>query len=147
LGLASRRTGWGSAWRALALVGVCVLALVACSNRQASINRRPQYGAGTASAGPSGIQQITVYVNDKYRFDPDTITVHPGKVKITLVHQGTGAPHDLSVLGFPADFVPLVYPGGTTSATFTAPAPGRYEFECTLHVAQGQTGTLVVLPN
>ena len=93
------------------------------------------------------VQQVTIVVSDTYRFDPDVITVHPGKVKITLMHTGTGAPHDLSVLGFPADFVPLVQPGGTSSATFIAPAPGSYKFVCTIHVTQGQTGTLIVLAN
>jgi plastocyanin len=91
------------------------------------------------------VQQVTLEVGDTYRFTPNVITVHPGMVRVTLVHTGTGAPHDLQVLGFPADFVPLVTPKGTSSATFVAPAPGRYEFVCTIHQAQGQTGTLVVL--
>jgi plastocyanin len=116
---------------------------VACSNRDASINRRPQSGAAAASQ-IDGAQQVTIYVGDTYRFTPDVITVHPGLVRVVLVHQGTGAPHDLSVLGLPADFVPLVRPGGTTSATFMAPAPGKYTFVCTIHQAQGQTGTLIV---
>jgi plastocyanin len=129
--------------RGLAIAAAVVL-LASCSNREASINRRPQLGSGSASS-VNGVQQITVYVNDTYRFDPNVITVHPGKVQVILVHQGTGAPHDLQVVGFPGDFVPLVRGGGTTTATFVAPAPGSYRFICTIHEAQGQTGTLVVL--
>jgi plastocyanin len=125
----------------LALVG-----MAGCSNTKASVDRGPQSGATSASV-VDGVQQVTVYVDDHYRFTPDIITVHPGAVRITLVHRGTGAPHDLQVVDFPGDFVPLVQPGGTTSATFTAPAPGRYEFVCTIHEALGQTGTLVVLPS
>ncbi len=68
-------------------------------------------------------------------------------MRITLKHEGKGAPHNLSVVGLPADFVPIVQAGQTSSATFTAPAPGRYRFVCTIHEAQGQTGMLVVLPN
>jgi plastocyanin len=68
-------------------------------------------------------------------------------VKDTLVHKGTGAPHDFSETGFPADNVPLARAGATTSATFTTPSPGSYQFVCTIHVAQGMTGTLVVLPS
>ena len=125
---------------ALALLVGCV----SCTNRSASINRRPQVDTTATASLVDGVQQITVYVDDTYRFTPDTITVHPGLVKVTLVHRGTGAPHDLSVQGFPVDFGPLVNPGGTSSATFTAPAPGRYQFVCTIHFAQGQTGTLIV---
>ncbi len=133
--------------RTTALVLASLLLLVAgCSNRQAAVNRRPQVGTATASS-VNGEQQITIDVDDTYRFHPDTITVHPGSVKVILVHQGTGAPHDFEVVGIPADFVPAVSGGHTQSATFIAPAPGRYEFVCTFHVAQGQTGTLVVLPN
>jgi plastocyanin len=118
----------------------------ACSNRQASPNREGHPGSATASV-VDGVQQLTVTVDNSFRFDPSTITVHQGTVKITLVHKGTGAPHDFSVSGFPADNVPLVRAGATTSATFTTPAPGSYKFVCTIHVAQGMTGTLVVLPS
>jgi plastocyanin len=132
----------------LLVVVLAGLTLAGCSNnRTASINRRPQSTASESASTVNGVQQITVDVDDTYRFSPDVITVHPGQVKITLVHLGTGAPHDLSVVGFPADFVPLVNPHGSTSATFTAPAPGRYQFVCTIHIAQGQTGSLVVLAN
>lgn len=127
----------------LGAVVAAVACLVSCTNQHSSINRTPQSGSATASV-VAGVQQVTVYVDDHFRFTPDVITVHPGQVRVTLVHRGTGAPHDLQVSGFPGDFVPLVYPGGTSSATFTAPAPGRYTFVCTIHVAQGQTGTLIV---
>jgi len=116
-----------------------------CSNRQAAPNRRGHTGSATASV-ENGVQQVTLVVNDTFRFDPSTITVHPGKVTITLVHKGSGAPHDFSVDGAPADHVPLVHAGSTESQTFTTPAPGTYRFVCTLHLAQGMTGTLVVLP-
>jgi plastocyanin len=132
--------------RTVAVAACAVVLLAGCSNRTANVNRRPQSGASTA-AEVDGVQQVTVKADDKYRFTPDTITVHPGQVKITLINTGNGAPHDLSLTGFPADFVPLASSGQTTTATFTAPAPGRYQFVCTIHVAQGQTGTLVVLPS
>jgi len=131
------------------VVGIAVvtlLASVACTNRQAATNRRPQTGSSTAVTS-DGVQQVTVSVDDRYRFSPSTITVHPGRVKITLVHKGTGAPHNLQVTKYPQDAVPLVTRGQTTSSTFTAPSPGSYQFVCTIHVAQGQTGTLIVLPN
>jgi plastocyanin len=126
---------------ALAIAG----SLVACSNRESSANRQPHSGSATASV-VDGIQQITLKAVN-FRFSPSTITVHPGKVRVLLTNAGQGAPHNFSVLDFPADFVPLASAGQTTQATFTAPSPGRYEFVCTIHAKQGQTGTLVVLPN
>jgi plastocyanin len=138
-----RRLRW---WLPAVLV-LALFATVGCSNRNASINNRPQ-PSGTATASVvNGVQQVTLYVGDTYRFSPSVITVHPGPVRVTLVHTGTGAPHDLQVVGFPADFVPLVQPKGTSSATFTAPAPGTYTFICTIHEAQGQIGKLIVTAN
>lgn len=125
---------------------VLSVTVVGCSNRQSAPARRGHTGSTTAST-ESGVQQVTLVVNDKFRFDPSTITVHQGTVKVTLVHKGAGAPHDFSVDGAPADHVPLVRAGSTTSATFTTPSPGTYRFVCTLHIAQGMTGTLVVLPD
>lgn len=120
--------------------------LTACTNQQSSTNRRGHPGSTTAAA-ENGVQQVTLTVGDDFRFDPSTITVHPGKVKITLVHNGHGAPHDFSLNGFPTDHSGLVSAGQTTSTTFTTPSAGTYTFVCTLHVAQGMTGKLVVLPN
>ena len=129
-----------------ALLIAAVAMLAACSNPQPPINRTPRSGATTAAA-TEGVQQVRIVVDDRYRFYPSTVTVHPGRVEITLVHRGTGAPHTFQVVGFPSDYVPLVRPGQTSSATFDAPAPGRYTFVCTIHQAQGQIGTLIVLPS
>jgi plastocyanin len=134
--------------RAVRVAAVLMLAVViaGCTNRQASPNRRGHPGSSTA-AMVNGVQQVTLTVNDTFRFDPSRVVVHPGTVKITLVHKGSGAPHDFALNGFPADQTGLVNAGGTTSTTFTTPSAGTYAFECTLHVTQGMTGTLVVLPN
>jgi plastocyanin len=128
---------------ALAVAGLMLMA--ACSNRQASVNRRPQGGSGTASI-VNGIQQITIKAGDTYRFDPATITVHPGRITILLVNDGKGAPHNWTLSGLPGVATPLAASGQTRSVTFSAPAPGTYRFVCTIHVKQGQTGKLVVLP-
>jgi plastocyanin len=127
-------------------IALCLsaFALAGCQT-QSAINREPHAGTSTAAA-VAGVQDITLTTDQKYRFDPSTITVHPGKVRITLKHVGTGAPHNWSLQGFPNDYVPLVSPGQQKSIEFTAPAPGKYTFVCTIHVAQGQTGTLIVLP-
>ncbi|MCW2492296.1 MAG: blue (type 1) copper domain protein [Frankiales bacterium] len=127
-----------------AAVAVAV-ALTGCQT-QSAINREPHPGTVTASL-VNGVQDVVLTTDQKYRFTPSTVTVHPGKVRITLKHVGTGgAPHDWQLQGFPADSVPLTQAGQTRSIEFTAPAPGTYTFVCTIHVTQGQTGTLVVLP-
>ena len=130
---------------ALLIAAAVTAALAGCSNTQASVNRRPHTGATTAVV-VGGKQQVTVDANDLYRFDPSTITVHPGQVEIDLVNVGKGAPHDWSLLGF-SYTTPLTGTGQHSSITFTAPSPGTYTYVCTIHRKQGQTGTLVVLPS
>jgi plastocyanin len=131
---------------AAALLGVCIVLLMSgCSNRQASINRRPQTGASTAST-VNGVQTVTVSAGNDYRFVPSTITVHPGMVRIVLVNTGGGAPHNWTLLGLPNVATPTVGASRQGVVQFTAPAPGTYTFVCTIHQRQGQTGTLVVVP-
>lgn len=143
--LAGRRRGGRGARAALGVASLCValIALAGCSNREAAVNRRPHTGSTTASA-VDGVQQVRVEAGDTFRFNPSTITVHPGTVHITFVNVGKGAPHNLTFLGFPAA-TPLTPAGHFQELTFTAPAPGTYTFVCTIHRAQGQTGKLVVL--
>jgi plastocyanin len=131
------------------LLAAATVALTACTNTKSAVSRRPQSGSATASA-VAGVQQVTIEAGDDYRFHPSTFTVHPGRVQIILHHPGTGAPHNWQLVGFPADFVPLTQAGATSTATFVAPPlVGRakrasYTFECTIHVAQGQVGTMIV---
>ena len=127
-------------------LAVTVLTLAACSNVSAPVNRTPHTGSATASM-VNGVQQVTIQADSDYRFVPSTITVHPGKVEVILRNTGSGAPHNFQLTNFPADFVPLTQAGQTSEATFVAPSPGRYQFVCTIHVEDGQTGTLIVLPN
>jgi plastocyanin len=125
---------------ALATAGL----LSGCSSKSAA-DRQPHTGSATASM-VDGVQQVTLHASD-FRFSPSTITVHPGKVRIVVENDGGGAPHDWKLPDFPADYVPLASNGQTKEATFTAPAPGRYQFVCTIHTKQGMTGTLIVLPS
>jgi plastocyanin len=130
----------------LAVAVVVAMSAAGCTNTEAGVNRRPHSGSASATV-VNGMQQVTVEATDTYRFDPSTIVVHPGRVRIVLVNTGHGAPHTWSLTGFPADFVPLTPAGQTQAATFVAPAPGTYTFVCTIHVRQGQTGQLIVVAN
>ncbi len=132
---------------AVVLISAATLWLSACG-RSANNNGGPVGPGVTSSASDvDGVQQITVKAGDDYKFVPSTITVHPGSVKVTMVNSGNGAPHNLQFPGQPTDtWVPLTSAGQTNSVTFTAPAPGTYQFVCSIHERQGQTGELVVLP-
>jgi plastocyanin len=46
--------------------------------------------------------------------------------------------------GLPAADVATTQAGRISSVTFTAPAPGTYQFVCSIHARQGQTGTMIV---
>jgi plastocyanin len=129
-----------------AALAALALATAGCSNTQSPADKAPHTGSATAST-VDGVQQVTVHATD-FRFTPSTITVHPGKVRIILINDGSGAPHNLQVSKYTdKDYVPDAQAGQTTERTFTAPAPGRYQFVCSFHIKQGMTGTLVVLPN
>lgn len=118
--------------------------LAACGSSGSGAGGGGSTAAGATASTVNGIQQITLHAKD-FSFSPSTITVHPGKVRIVLINDGGGAPHDWQLPDFPADFVPQANSGQTKEATFTAPSPGRYRFVCTFHTRQGMTGTLVVL--
>lgn len=129
--------------RSVGVAAVVALLLAACGSGPAG---RPHAGNETATV-VNGVQQVTITTGPDLRFHPATFTVHPGKVRISLVNNpqnGAGPPHDLKVNAYPKDYVPLTQPGETGSVTFTAPKPGSYRFICTIHVTQGQTGTMVV---
>ena len=100
----------------------------------------------TVRPGPDGVQAVEISVGDDYRFTPATIDVLVGRIRLTLHHVGRGAPHTLYGAGVPGMRIGLVRPGETQSIQFIAARPGRFRFVCTIHEAQGQTGTLVVAP-
>lgn len=131
--------------RAVAGTGALIAVLLGgCSNTRGAATRQTYSGSATAAV-VNGVQQVTLTVGPSFRFDPSTITVHPGRVKITLHHTGTGSPHDWQLSVVPGAYIPELGDNQTQSVSFTAPAPGQYQFVCTIHVRQGQTGTLIVL--
>lgn len=128
------------------VTAAAAFALLAGCVRESEVNARPHPGTATASA-VDGVQQVTVLTGTDLRFNPSTIVVHPGTVRIVLVNTakpGAGAPHDITFTGLPRADVPTTYAGRQSAVTFTAPARGRYTFRCSIHAAQGQTGTLIV---
>jgi plastocyanin len=124
---------------------VTALTITGCSNSRSAVAKNPHTGNETAST-TNGVEQITMTAGPDLRFHPSTITVHPGRVRITLknIAPNGGPPHNLQDVSVPGLLIGEVDAGQTQSTTFTAPAPGRYHFVCTFHQTQGQTGTLVV---
>jgi plastocyanin len=133
--------------RSTALVLAACLALAGCTNRE--LKRPPPSGptATTVRPGADGVQHVDIDVGDDYRFTPATIQAQVGRIRLSLHHVGHGAPHTLYGADVPGMRVGLVRPGETQSVQFTASQPGRFRFVCTIHEAQGQTGTLVVAPD
>jgi plastocyanin len=131
--------------RPVALVTVSMLALAGCV-REPAVNARPHLGTATASV-VAGVQQITLRSGLDLRFTPSTIIVHPGTVRLVLLNTskpGAGPPHNVTFAGLPTANIPNTDAGLQSSVMFTAPAPGTYNFVCSIHARQGQTGTLIV---
>lgn len=128
------------------ILGIALLtfAVGGCGGSGGGAGGRSETGAPAGASSVNGVQQITIHTGDDLRFHPDTISVHPGQVRVLLVNGANSPPHDWQLPDFPADFVPLTNAGETKQATFTAPSPGRYQFVCTIHARQGQVGTLIV---
>ena len=134
--------------RAFALcAAVAMLPVVAGCNSTAEVNKRPHPGTATASPLAGGVQQVVVRSGVDLRFHPSTIVVHPGTVRLVLINTakpGNGPPHNIQFSGLPGADVADTQAGYSSSVTFTAPAPGTYDFVCSIHAAQGQTGKLIV---
>jgi plastocyanin len=141
--------GRGSPALAGAVLALAVaLGGAGCSNAEAPVNKEPHTGVEVAKL-THGVQLAIVKAGSDYRFHPSTIIVHRGVVRIVLRNTepaSGGPPHNLQVTGIPGIAVPLTYPAHSAEDTFIAPRPGRYKFICTIHVAQGQTGVLIVKP-
>lgn len=143
----------GPVLRASAVLLATTLAaalLAACGASGAHNNAAPKEQPTSAVTASSigGMQQVVISAGDDLTFSPKVIAVHPGTVKLIVKNTGQGAPHNLQFPGLPTnDWIPLTQAGQTNSVTFTAPAAGTYQFVCSIHRAQGQTGQLIVLPN
>ncbi|HVU91594.1 MAG TPA: cupredoxin domain-containing protein [Jatrophihabitans sp.] len=128
------------------LASLLAVGTLAACNSESPTNRRTHSGTGTATPGPGGVQTVVIRSGVDLRFHPSTIVVHPGSVRLVLdntAKPGAGPPHDLQFSGLPV-YIGTTQAGRESSVTFTAPAPGTYNFVCTIHARQGQTGKLIV---
>jgi plastocyanin len=110
----------------------------------------PGPGVGVVTTAPDGVQEITIQTQDDYTFVPDTFTVAPGKVRLTLLNVAEEMTHNLEFddgegpepIESGIDFLA---PGGQEATIeFEVTVPGDHPFTCTFHTQLGQTGTMTV---
>jgi plastocyanin len=133
----------------IAVLSVAVL-LVGCSKEPAvppPTEARP--GVGEVTTDADGVQEITLQTQDDYVFTPDSFTVQPGPVRLTLINVGEQMVHNLRFTRGegPEDIgaqIDLLAAGQEATIEFEVTDPGEYPFECTFHVQLGQVGTMTV---
>ncbi|CCH87379.1 Blue (Type 1) copper domain protein [Modestobacter italicus] len=133
------------------LAGLAAVALAACGDDPDGGGEAADDEAapGTVTMGPDGVQQLTVLVGDDYVFVPDSFTVAPGQVRLTLTSNAEQLTHNIRFTPGkgPVDIaeqIPILAPGDSETFDFTAERPGDYQYECSFHVALGQIGTMTV---
>jgi plastocyanin len=130
-----------------ALLAAGLLALSACSGSAGPATVQHAASAGEVSAvrGAGGVPQVTIHATDSFRFTPEVVHAHVGRLRIVLL--GDGAyPHNIS---FPALHATSDTVSGNpgeqrTSYTVSFNRPGTYEFVCTFHSSAGMKGRVVV---
>ncbi|MGY1786995.1 cupredoxin domain-containing protein [Geodermatophilus sp. SYSU D00698] len=109
----------------------------------------PDASLGTVTTAEDGVQEVTIQTPDDYVFVPDTFTVAPGRVRLTVQSTATQATHNFRFTpGAGAEEIPeeipLLAAGETETIEFEVTAPGDHPFECSFHVQLGQTGVMTV---
>ena len=110
------------------VVAAGVVGLVACSS-------------STSLGGGGGGHSTTITVGNDF-FSPTPDTVPAGQVTFTWATPSNG--HNVTWDTGPGGLLPL-NSSTMASGTYTAGLqPGTYTYHCTIHVAQGMRGTVVV---
>jgi plastocyanin len=106
-------------------------------------------GVGVVTTAADGVQEITIQTQDDYTFVPDTFTVAPGRVRLTLFNAAQEMTHNLEFDEGegpePIDAgIDFLAPQDEETIEFEVTEPGDHPFTCTFHVQLGQTGTMTV---
>ena len=106
-------------------------------------------GVGTVTTGADGVQEITLQTQDDYEFTPDTFTVAPGTVRLTVANVARDMTHNFQFIPDegPAAIdaeIPLLAAGQEVTIEFEVTEPGDYPFECSFHIQLDQVGTMTV---
>lgn len=108
-----------------------------------------QPGVGVVTVAPDGVQEITIQTQDDYLFIPDSFTVAPGTVRLTLLNAARDMTHNLEFdegrgpepIEAGIDFLG---PQQEETIEFEVTVEGEHPFTCTFHTRLGQTGTMTV---
>ena len=104
---------------------------------------------GKVTVAADGVQEVTLQTQDDYVFTPDTFTVAPGAVRLTVTNVAKQLTHNFRFTPgegaepIPAE-IPLLAPGDSRTIEFEVTAPGEHPFECSFHIQLGQVGTMTV---
>jgi plastocyanin len=106
-------------------------------------------GLGTVTTAADGVQEVTLQTQDDYVFTPDSFTVEPGRVRLTVVNVAEDMVHNFR---FTPDTGPapiesaidLLAAGQEVTIDFEVTEPGDYPFECSFHIQLDQVGTMTV---
>ncbi|HEX2074179.1 MAG TPA: cupredoxin domain-containing protein [Geodermatophilus sp.] len=104
---------------------------------------------GTVTVASDGVQEVTLQTQDDYLFTPDTFTVAPGRVRLTVDNVADEATHNFRFRpgAGPEPIeaeIPHLAPGESRTIEFTVTAPGEHLFECSFHIQFDQVGTMTV---
>ena len=136
--------------RRTATVVVAATVLVGCGGEEPAppaTEARP--GVGEVTTAADGAQEITLQTQDDYVFLPDSFTVEPGTVRLTLINVGEQMVHNFRFMPDegPEEIstqIDLLPAGQEATIEFEVTEAGEYPFECTFHVQLDQVGTMTV---
>jgi plastocyanin len=147
-----RRTTWPPAAKAAGALLAAVVLLAGCGGEPAAgetAATAPPPGVGEVTTAADGVQEITLQTQDDYVFTPDSFTVEPGPVRLTVVNAAEQMVHNFRFtpgagpVPIEAE-IPLLQPGEQETIEFTVEEPGDYGFECSFHTQLDQYGTMTV---
>jgi plastocyanin len=104
---------------------------------------------GVVTTAPDGVQEVTIETPQDYVFLPDSFTVAPGRVRLTVHNTAEQMVHNFRFRpdSGPAQIdaqIDLLQPGASDTIEFEVETVGDYPFECSFHVQLGQVGTMTV---
>ena len=135
-----------------AVIAAALVLLAGCGGDTSSSSETAHStapGVGVVTTAPDGVQEITIQTQDDYTFVPDTFTVAPGTVRLTVLNTATELTHNFR---FEPDQGPepiepqidFLGPGQSETIEFEVTVPGEHPFTCTFHTQLGQNGTMTV---